>query len=61
MFELLLGIVIGTGVGTFYHERTHECFQPVMFELVELKNRLQRRFADQREQREGQPRTRYND
>ena len=52
MLELILGIVIGCGVGTFYHERTQPCFEPILYELIEVKNRIQRRFADQRDQQE---------
>ena len=47
MLELLFGLVIGAGIGTFYHERTQPCFEPVLQEIVALKSRIQQRFADQ--------------
>lgn len=56
MLELLFGIVVGTGIGTFYHERTQPCFEPVLYELAALKNRIQDRLSEQRQQPRGMPR-----
>jgi hypothetical protein len=47
MLELLIGVVIGTGIGTFYHERTLPCFEPVLYELANLKERLSNRLNQQ--------------
>jgi len=53
MLELLFGLVIGAGIGTFYHERTQPCFEPVLQELVALKSRLQQRFSEQDQRAQG--------
>ena len=52
MLELLIGIVVGAGIGTFYHERTQPCFEPVLYELAALKNRTQQRFSEQQQQQQ---------
>ena len=57
MLELLFGIVVGAGIGTFYHERTQPCFEPIIYELLALKNRIQDRLSDQGpQQQRGIPR-----
>ncbi len=44
MLELLFGILIGVGIGTYNHEKTEPCMAPVMDELLAMKERIQGRM-----------------
>ncbi len=52
MLELLLGMVIGTAVGTYNHDKMEPCLQPFMEELVAMKDRIQARIELIRSQRQ---------
>ena len=55
MLELLLGMAIGAAVGTYNHEKMEPCLQPIMEELVAMKDRIQVKIELIRSQRQALP------
>ena len=51
MLELLLGMTIGAAIGTYNHDKMEPCLQPVMEELVAMKDRIQAKIEIMRSQR----------
>ena len=53
MLELLLGMAVGAAVGTYNHDKMEPCLQPIMEELVAMKDRIQAKIEILRSQRQG--------
>ena len=57
MLEMLFGLVLGLGVGTYNHEKFEPCFQPIFEELITFKDRLQNRLDEVRRNQAARPTT----
>ena len=44
MLELLFGMLVGVGIGTYNHEKTEPCMAPLVEELIAFKDKLQGRM-----------------
>jgi len=56
MLELLLGMIVGAAVGTYNHDKMQPCLEPIMEELVAMKDRIQAKIELMRSQQQNTPR-----
>ncbi len=54
MFELIVGCLIGVGVGTYYHEKTIECYDPCLEQVRLWRLEVSQRYREWRGARSSQ-------